>query len=64
MEMLNEQAARTPPGVWIKVIGGWNEFQFEEKRQPTIEEINEAVPDKPVFITYLYGKAFLKQKRY
>lgn len=62
MEMLKEQAQRTPPGVWIKVIGGWNEFQFEEKRQPTIEEINAAVPDKPVFITYLYGKAFLNQK--
>lgn len=62
MQMLKEQAARTPPGVWIKVIGGWNEFQFVEKRQPTIEEINEAVPNKPVFITYLYGKAFLNKK--
>jgi predicted amidohydrolase YtcJ len=62
MEMLKEQAARTPDGVWIKVIGGWNEFQFEERRQPTIEEINAAVPDKPVFITYLYGKAFLNKK--
>jgi len=60
--MLREQAERTPPGVWIKVIGGWNEFQFEEKRQPTIDEINAAVPDKPVFITYLYGKAFLNKK--
>ncbi len=62
MEMLKEQAARTPEGVWIKVIGGWNEYQFQEKRQPTLDEINEAVPDKPVFITYLYGKAFLNKK--
>lgn len=62
MQMLKEQAARTPEGVWIKVIGGWNEFQFEEKRQPTLAEINAAVPDKPVFITYLYGKAFLNKK--
>jgi predicted amidohydrolase YtcJ/pimeloyl-ACP methyl ester carboxylesterase len=62
MEMLKEQAARTPDGVWVKVVGGWNEFQFEEKRQPTLEEINAAVPDKPVFITYLYGKAFLNKK--
>src|SRR4051812_47913124 len=62
MEMLTEQAARTPEGVWIKVVGGWNEYQFEEKRQPTIEEINQAVPDKPVFITYLYGKAFVNKK--
>ena len=42
MEMLKEQAQRTPDGVWIKVVGGWNEYQFEEKRQPTIDEINEA----------------------
>jgi predicted amidohydrolase YtcJ len=62
MEMLKEQAARTPKGVWIKVIGGWNEYGFEEKRQPTIDKINAAVPDKPVFITYLYGKAFLNKK--
>ena len=62
MEMLREQAARTPDGVWIKVIGGWNEFQFEEKRQPTLAEINAAVPDKPVLITYLYGKAFVNKK--
>jgi predicted amidohydrolase YtcJ len=62
MEMLKEQAARTPAGVWIKVVGGWNEFQFEEKRLPTLEEINAAVPDKPVYITYLYGKAFLNKK--
>jgi len=62
MQMLKEQAARTPDGVWIKVVGGWNEYQFDEKRQPTIQEINEAVPDKPVFITYLYGKAFVNKK--
>lgn len=62
MEMLKEQAARTPPGAWVKVVGGWNEYQFAEKRQPTINEINAAVPDKPVFITYLYGKAFLNKK--
>jgi predicted amidohydrolase YtcJ len=62
MKMLKEQAARTPAGVWIKVVGGWNEFQFEEKRLPTLEEINAAVPDKPVYITYLYGKAFLNKK--
>jgi predicted amidohydrolase YtcJ len=62
MQMLKEQAELTPEGVWIKVVGGWNEYQFEEKRQPTIDEINEAVPDKPVFITYLYGKAFVNKK--
>jgi hypothetical protein len=32
MEMLREQAARTPDGEWVKVVGGWTEHQFEEKR--------------------------------
>ncbi len=62
MAMLKEQAARTPDGAWVKVIGGWNEFQFEEKRLPTLAEINAAVPDKPVFIMYLYGLGMLNQK--
>ncbi|HEY1149759.1 MAG TPA: amidohydrolase [Pseudoduganella sp.] len=62
LSMLKEQAARTPDGAWIKVVGGWNEFQFEEKRLPTLAEINEAVPDKPVFILYLYGLGFLNKK--
>ncbi|MDY0975621.1 amidohydrolase [Massilia sp. CFBP9012] len=62
MEMLREQAARTPEGQWVKVVGGWSEHQFAEKRLPTLAEINAAVPDKPVFILYLYGKAFLNRK--
>jgi predicted amidohydrolase YtcJ len=62
LAMLKEQAARTPDGAWVKVVGGWNEFQFEEKRLPTLEEINEAVPDKPVFLLYLYGLGFLNKK--
>jgi predicted amidohydrolase YtcJ len=62
LQMLKEQAARTPDGAWVKVVGGWNEFQFEEKRLPTLEEINEAVPDKPVFLLYLYGLGFLNKK--
>jgi predicted amidohydrolase YtcJ len=62
LQMLKEQAARTPDGAWIKVVGGWNEYQFEEKRLPTLEEVNQAVPDKPVFLLYLYGLGFLNQK--
>ncbi|GGY17995.1 amidohydrolase family protein [Massilia dura] len=62
LEMLREQAARTPDGQWIKVVGGWNEYQFDEKRLPTLAEINEAVPDKPVFLLYLYGLGFLNKK--
>ena len=62
MQMLKEQAARTPEGEWIRVVGGWTEHQFEEKRLPTLEEINEAVPDKPVFLLYLYSLGFINKK--
>lgn len=62
MDMLKEQAARTPEGEWVRVVGGWTEHQFEEKRLPTLAEINEAVPDKPVFILYLYSLGFINKK--
>ncbi len=62
MEMLKEQAARTPEGEWIKVVGGFSEFQFEERRLPTLEEINEAVPDKPVMIAFLYTYGMVNKK--
>lgn len=28
MRMLREQAQRTPPNQWVRVIGGWSEFQL------------------------------------
>jgi len=61
MQMLREQAQRTPKDQWIRVVGGWNEYQFEEKRLPTLDEINDATGDVPVFILYLYGKAWLNK---
>jgi len=59
MRMLQEQARRTPPPQWVRVVGGWSEFQFSERRMPTIKEINEVAPDTPVFILHLYDRAFL-----
>src|SRR5450759_3255484 len=61
MRMLKEQVQRTPPGQWVRVIGGWSEFQFAERRMPTLEEINAAAPDTPVFILHLYCRALLNQ---
>src|SRR5467141_1007864 len=59
MRMLKEQAQRTPPPQWVRVIGGWTEFQFAERRMPTLEEINQAAPETPVFVLHLYDRAFL-----
>ena len=53
------QAERTPAPQWVRVVGGWNEFQFAERRMPTLEEINAAAPDTPVFILHLYDRALL-----
>ena len=61
LQMLKEQAARTPEGQWVRVIGGWSPFQFEEKRFPTPEEINEATGDVPTYVLFLYSRAWLNQ---
>ncbi|HEX2474431.1 MAG TPA: amidohydrolase [Lacipirellulaceae bacterium] len=61
LTMLREQARRTPPPQWVRVVGGWTEFQFQERRMPTLEEINAAAPDTPVFVLHLYDRAWLNQ---
>src|SRR2546423_1420450 len=53
LRMLKEQAQRTPPGQWVRVIGGWSEFQFAERRMPTLEEINAVSPPKTGFLLHL-----------
>ncbi|OHB33000.1 MAG: amidohydrolase [Desulfuromonadaceae bacterium GWB2_53_15] len=59
LQMLKEQARRTPPPQWVRVIGGWTEFQFVERRMPTLDEINAVAPDTPVFVLHLYDRAFV-----
>jgi predicted amidohydrolase YtcJ len=61
LRMLKEQALRTPSPQWVRVVGGWNEFQFAEKRMPTLDEINAAAPDTPVFVLHLYDRALLNR---
>ncbi|MGO8879520.1 MAG: amidohydrolase [Desulfomonilaceae bacterium] len=59
LHMLKDQASRTPPPQWVRVIGGWTEFQFAERRMPTLDEINRVAPDTPVFVLHLYDRAIL-----
>ena len=61
LRMLKDQADRTPTPQWVRVVGGWNEFQFAEKRMPTLEELNQAAPDTPVFVLHLYDRALLNR---
>ena len=59
LDMLRRQAERTPAPQWVRVVGGWSEFQFGERRMPTLAEINQAAPETPVFILHLYCRALL-----
>lgn len=59
LRMLREQVDRTPHPQWVRVVGGWSEFQFAERRMPTLAEINAIAPETPVFILHLYDRALL-----
>ena len=61
LELLRLQAARTPKGQWIRVVGGYSWEQFKERRMPTLDEINKAVPDHPVLVKYLYAYSMLNK---
>jgi predicted amidohydrolase YtcJ len=61
LRLLREQARRTPPPQWVRVVGGWTEFQFAERRMPTLDEINAVSPDTPVFVLHLYDRALLNR---
>ena len=61
LRMLKEQVARTPAPQWVRVIGGWTEFQFAERRMPTLDELNEIGGETPIFILNLYRLAMLNR---
>lgn len=61
LAMIREQAKRTPKGQWVRVIGGWSPYQFKERRLPTVGELNEAAPDTPVFVLFLYSRGMLNR---
>jgi len=61
LRMLKEQAAKTPAPQWVRVVGGWTEFQFAERRMPTLDEINSVSPDTPVFVMHLYDRVLLNR---
>lgn len=59
MAMLKAQVAITPAPQWVRVVGGFSEHQFAEKRLPTLAELNALAPDTPVFLLHLYDRALL-----
>jgi predicted amidohydrolase YtcJ len=59
MSLLKRQIAVTPAPQWVRVVGGFSEHQFAEKRLPTLEEINAISPETPIFLLHLYDRALL-----
>lgn len=59
LDALRARAGEREPGTWIRVIGGWDENQFSERRGPTRHELDEAVPNHPVYVQMQYTYAVL-----
>ena len=66
-EALAARRKEVPAGQWITSMGGWHPNQWAEHRHPTLKELDEAVPDRPVLLyerftgpcaTNSMGKAF------
>jgi predicted amidohydrolase YtcJ len=61
LEMIREQARRTPTGQWVRVMGGWSPYQFAEKRMPTLAELNKVAPQVPVLVLFGYSQVLLNR---
>jgi len=62
MGRLREAAARSRPGAWLIVAGGWTALQFAEKRRPTLAEVLRAVPDNPTYLQMFYSHVLMTPK--
>jgi predicted amidohydrolase YtcJ len=69
MALLKERAQTVPAGAWVNAIGDWTPRLFAEQRLPTLAELDQAVPDHPVFfatfgpaVTNSLGKKFFESK--
>ena len=49
-EALAARRKNVPDGQWITSMGGWHPNQWKEHRHPTRQELDEAVPDRPVLL--------------
>lgn len=61
LRLLALKAKKTAPGQWVRVVGGWSEYQFVEKRKPTLAEINEISSEVPIFVMHLYESVLLNK---
>jgi predicted amidohydrolase YtcJ len=62
LENLKATAAERGAGKWVTVAGAWSPDQFEEKRGPTVEDLNTALPNNPAYVQCLYDYPLLNEK--
>jgi predicted amidohydrolase YtcJ len=46
----------------VRVVGGWTDAQFAQKRLPTVSDLNAAAPDTPVLVLHLCQSAILNRR--
>jgi predicted amidohydrolase YtcJ len=59
LDRIRAAATASPPGTWLRVVGGWHPGEFAEGRGPTVAELNEVAPNHPVYVQLLYENAIL-----
>ena len=61
-DRLRKKAATLPAGRWIRA-GKYDDTKLDTKRLVTRSDLDEAVPDHPVFITHRSGHIFIANSR-
>jgi predicted amidohydrolase YtcJ len=55
MDRLRKHAQESTPDSWIIVAGGWTPEQFEERRVPTQQELDQTVPGRAAYVQRGYS---------
>jgi predicted amidohydrolase YtcJ len=56
LSALQDKAGELGPGRWIAVMGGWHPNQFEAGMGPTRDDLDDAMPNHPVFVQRAYAE--------
>ena len=60
LDMLMQRVAKSKPGEWIVVLGGWSEEQFtDDPRGFPLDELDRIAPNNPVVVQAVYNHSYL-----
>ena len=72
LDRIKERIRTAPKGAFITATAGWSVNQLDEKRMPTMKELDQAAPNNPVFmyptgqgggVVNSLAKAFFEKKQ-